>query len=159
MTDVLLNSLVPIFAVMALGYLAGWIRDIDNHHVGELTALVMDFALPASLFVATASTSRAFLLAQWPLLLVLIVSMLTLYALCYWMQRRLFCLGSSEASVQTITIAQPNYGGAGLALTPCSQLRRWRAARGRLRFLPGSCRARRLHLRPRGRRQLPATRG
>jgi malonate transporter len=116
MIDVLLNALVPIFAVMALGYLAGWIRDIDNHHVAELNALVMDFALPASLFVATASSSRALLLAQWPLLVVFIVSMLGLYALSYWMQRRLFGLGSSEASVQALTIALPNYAAAGLPL-------------------------------------------
>ena len=116
MTNILLNALVPIFAVMALGYVAGWIRDIDSHHVAELNALVMDFALPASLFVATASTSRAVLLAQWPLLLVFIVSMLALYALSYWMQRRLFGLGSSEASVQAITIALPNYAAAGLPL-------------------------------------------
>jgi predicted permease len=114
--DVLLNALVPIFAVMALGYLAGWIRDIDNQHVAELNALVMDFALPASLFVATASTSRAVLLAQWPLLVVLTVSMLALYALSYWMQRRLFGLGSSEASVQALNIALPNYAAAGLPL-------------------------------------------
>jgi malonate transporter len=114
--DVLLNALVPIFAVMALGYLAGWIRDIDNQHVAELNALVMDFALPASLFVATASTSRALLLAQWPLLVVLTVSMLALYALSYWMQRRLFGLGSSEASVQALNIALPNYAAAGLPL-------------------------------------------
>jgi len=78
MTHVLLNALLPIFAVMALGYLAGWVRDIDNHHVAELNALVMDFALPASLFVATATTSRSLLLAQWPSLVVLIVSMLAL---------------------------------------------------------------------------------
>jgi malonate transporter len=116
MIDILLNSLVPIFAVMALGYLAGWIREIDNHHIAELNALVMDFALPASLFVATASTSRAVLLAQWPLLLVFTMSMLALYALSYWMQRRLFGLGSSEASVQAITIALPNYAAAGLPL-------------------------------------------
>jgi malonate transporter len=116
MIDVLLNALVPIFAVMALGYLAGWSRDVDNRHVAELNALVMDFALPASLFVATASTSRALLLAQWPLLLVFIVSMLALYALSYWMQRRLFGLGSSEASVQAINIALPNYAAAGLPL-------------------------------------------
>ncbi len=116
MIDVLLNALVPIFAVMALGYLAGWSRDVDNRHVTELNALVMDFALPASLFVATASTSRASLLAQWPLLLVFIVSMLALYALSYWMQRRLFGLGSSEASVQAINIALPNYAAAGLPL-------------------------------------------
>jgi malonate transporter len=116
MIDVLLNALVPIFAVMALGYVAGWIREIDNHHVAELNALVMDFALPASLFVATASTSRTLLVAQWSLLLVFTVSMLALYALSYWMQRRLFGLGSSEASVQALTIALPNYAAAGLPL-------------------------------------------
>jgi malonate transporter and related proteins len=116
MTAILLNSLLPIFAVMALGYFAGWVRDIDNQHVGELNALVMDFALPASLFVATATTPWVTLLAQWPLLLTLAVSMLALYALSYWMQRRLFALGSSEASVQALTISFPNYAAAGLPL-------------------------------------------
>jgi malonate transporter and related proteins len=59
MLDVLINSLVPIFAVMGIGYFAGWIRDVDSRHVAELNALVMDFALPAALFVGTATTSRA----------------------------------------------------------------------------------------------------
>lgn len=116
MTEVLLNSLVPIFAVMALGYFAGWIRDIDNRHVTELNALVMDFALPAALFVATATTHRSLLLAQWPLLLLLLASMLALFALSFWVQRRLFRLGPSEAAVQALTIAAPNYAAAGLAL-------------------------------------------
>jgi malonate transporter len=111
MTEILLDSLMPIFVVMALGYLAGWTRDIDNNHLAALNALVMDFALPLSLFVATASTPRALLLAQWPLLLVLAVSMLVLYALSYWAQRRWFGLGSSEASVLTLTTAVPNYAG------------------------------------------------
>jgi malonate transporter and related proteins len=111
MTEILLDSLMPIFVVMALGYLAGWTRDIDNHHLAALNALVMDFALPLSLFVATASTPRALLLAQWPLLVLLVVSMLVLYALSFWAQRRWFGLGSSEASVQTLTTAVPNYAG------------------------------------------------
>ena len=79
MTGVLLNSLLPIFAVMGLGYFAGFMRDIDNRHVAELNALLMDFALPASLFVATATTPWATLLAQWSLLVALAVSMLALY--------------------------------------------------------------------------------
>ena len=116
MINVLLNALVPIFALMALGYFAGWVRDVDNHHVAELNALVMDFALPASLFVATASTSGAVLSEQWPLLVVLTVSMLALYALSYWMQRRLFGLESGEAAVQALTIAAPNYAAVGLPL-------------------------------------------
>jgi malonate transporter and related proteins len=101
MITVLLNSLVPIFAVMGLGYFAGRSGYVDNHHVLQLNVLVMDFALPASLFVATASTSRIELIEEWPLLVVLVVSMLALYALCYWMQRHLFGLGSIEASGQT----------------------------------------------------------
>src|SRR5882757_1547255 len=116
MINVLLNALVPIFALMALGYFAGWIRDVDNHHVAELNALVMDFALPASLFVATASTSGAVLSEQWPLLVVFTLSMLALYALSYWMQRHLFGLESGEAAVQALTIALPNYAAAGLPL-------------------------------------------
>jgi malonate transporter and related proteins len=116
MTTILLDSLVPIFVVMGLGYFAGWVRDIDNSHVAELNALVMGFALPASLFVATASTPWATVMALWPLLLVISVSMLALYALSYWMQRRLFGLDSSAASIQALTIAQPNYGAAGLPL-------------------------------------------
>jgi malonate transporter and related proteins len=115
MIHVLLNALVPIFAVMALGYFAGWIRDVDNHHVAELNALVMDFALPASLFAATASTSGAVLSEQWPLV-VFTVSMLALYALSYWMKRHLFGLERGEAAVQAITIALPNYAAAGLPL-------------------------------------------
>jgi hypothetical protein len=47
-------ALVPIFFVMALGYIAVRWRTLDNRPVGELNALVMDFALP----VATASTAR-----------------------------------------------------------------------------------------------------
>jgi malonate transporter and related proteins len=60
---------------MGIGYFAGWIRDVDNRHVAELNALVMDFALPAALFVGTATTSRAVVIAQWPLLVTLVISM------------------------------------------------------------------------------------
>jgi malonate transporter len=116
MTAVLLDALVPIFAIMALGYFAGWVRDIDNTHVAELNALVMDFALPASLFVATASTPWVMITMLWPMPLVGIVAMLALYALSFWTQRRLFGLSSSAASVQALTNSQPNFGAAGLPL-------------------------------------------
>ena len=81
MLHIILDSIIPVFVVMALGYLAGWTRDIDNHHVAELNALVMDFALPASLFVAMVQTPRSLLLAQGQLMVVLAVSMLVIYGL------------------------------------------------------------------------------
>jgi len=51
MLDIILSSVVPMFFVMALGYLAGWTRDINNHHVAELNALVLGcFDLPLDCF-------------------------------------------------------------------------------------------------------------
>lgn len=116
MTAVLLDALAPIFAVLGLGYLAGWIREIDNRHVDELNVLVTDFALPAALFVATASAPWSLVNAQWPLLMVLTASTLLLYGLAYSMQRWLFRVPPGPASVQALTVAQPNYGAAGLPL-------------------------------------------
>jgi malonate transporter and related proteins len=113
---ILLNALVPIFAVMGLGYFAGWIRDVDNRHVSELNALVMDFALPASLFVALATTPRAVLLSQWPLFVTFLVSYLLLYGVSYAMQRSFFRLQAGDAAIQALTIAFPNNAAAGLPL-------------------------------------------
>jgi hypothetical protein len=42
----------------------GRMRTIDNRHVGEINALVMDFALLASLFAAISSAARSELMAQ-----------------------------------------------------------------------------------------------
>jgi malonate transporter and related proteins len=81
----ILGSIIPVVFVMALGYLAGWTRDIDNHRVAELNALVMDFALPASLFVAMVQTPRSLLLEQGQLMIVLAVSMLAIYGLHFWL--------------------------------------------------------------------------
>ena len=48
-----------------------------------LNALVMDFAVPASLFAATASASRSEMIEQAPLFLVFGMTMLLLYVAWY----------------------------------------------------------------------------
>lgn len=116
MLHMILGSIVPVFFVMALGCLAGWTRDIDNHHVAELNALVMDFAVPASLFVATVQTPRALLLQQGRLMAVLAISMLVIYGLVFWPQRSLFTLDTRQAAVGSLTVVFPNLASAGLPL-------------------------------------------
>jgi malonate transporter and related proteins len=116
MLHMILGSIVPVFLVMALGYLAGWTRDIDNHHVAELNALVMDFALPASLFVAMVQTPRSLLLEQGQLMIVLAVSMLVIYGLHFWLQTSLLKLDPRQASVESLTTGLPNLASAGLPL-------------------------------------------
>ena len=103
MPEIILDSLVPIFFGMALGYLGGWTRDIDNRHVAELNALVMDFAVPASMFVSVVQVSRETLLDQLPLAANLSISMLILYFATYAMARRAFGADPGEASTQALT--------------------------------------------------------
>jgi len=112
----ILMALAPVFFVLLLGYAAGNFRIVDNHHVDSLNALVMDFALPASLFAATASATRSEMLEQAPLFLVFGLTMLLLYATWYWATRKFFSVSRADASLQALTIAFPNLAGVGLPI-------------------------------------------
>ena len=57
MVNALLNALVPIFAGLMLGWLAGRQGVFDNVHVHDLIALVMDFAVPCAMFSAIGDVS------------------------------------------------------------------------------------------------------
>ncbi len=68
MITVVAIALAPVFFVILLGYSAGKWRIVDNQNIGALNTVVMSYALPCSLFVATATTPRASMIGQWPLL-------------------------------------------------------------------------------------------
>jgi malonate transporter len=116
MIEIIARAVVPIFFVIALGYFAGSRRAIDNHHVEGLNALVMQFALPASLFVATASTSRSQMLSEGSLFLVLGLVMMAFYAAWYGLARVQGKATRQEAGVQALTVSQPNFAAAGLPI-------------------------------------------
>jgi len=116
MLTIILGALVPVFFGLALGYLAGWTRDVDNTHVSELNAMVMDFAIPAAIFATVAQASRATLVGQAPLAAILCLSMLLLYGVIYLMARKVFKVAAGEAAVQACTTSLPNYAAAGLPL-------------------------------------------
>ncbi|HSZ52993.1 MAG TPA: AEC family transporter [Caulobacteraceae bacterium] len=116
MIEIIARALVPIFFVIALGYFAGRRRAIDNHHVDELNALVMQFALPASLFVATASTSRQKMVGEGSLFLVLGLVMMAFYIAWYWLARSQTKSTRQEAAVQALTLSFPNFAAAGLPI-------------------------------------------
>ncbi|SFI76434.1 AEC family transporter [Bradyrhizobium sp. cf659] len=116
MSNAILMALVPVFFVLLLGYAAGKFHIVDNLHVDALNALVMDFALPASLFAATASASRREMIEQVPLSMVLGVTMLLLYVAWYCAARRFSKASRSDASLQALTIGFPNLAGVGLPI-------------------------------------------
>lgn len=114
MADAILLALAPVFFVLALGYAAGRMRVVDNRHVANLNTLVMSIALPAALFVTTASAPRNEIIAQAPLFAILGAVMLIVYF--GWFVFAARRTSKADASVQALTIAYPNLAGVGLPL-------------------------------------------
>jgi len=115
-THAILLALAPVFFVLALGYGAGKWRVANNRQIDALNALVMDFALPASLFVAMATASRSEMVAQAPLFAIFGVVMLVVWLISFVFRRRVAKIGTADAALQALTIAYPNLAGVGLPI-------------------------------------------
>lgn len=116
MSNAIVMALAPVFFVLFLGYAAGKFHIVDNHHVDGFNAFVMNFALPASLFAATASASRSQMDEQAPLFLAFGLTMLILYVGWYVAVRAFSGASKADASLQALTISFPNLAGVGLPI-------------------------------------------
>ena len=116
MTQILLNTLVPIFAGLLLGYIAGRRGMMDNIHVRNLIVLVMNFAIPCALFSTIMRSSRAVLREHVPAALMITLVFGALYLISYIWARRRRGLSLSDASVLALTIGFPNSAAIALPL-------------------------------------------
>jgi malonate transporter len=112
----IVTALLPVFLVLALGYFAGVKKLIDNVNVASLNVMLMQFALPLTLFVSIARTSQSVILQNGMLALVLAIALLLVFALVFLVQRRYYKLSLGDAAVETLTIAFPNFASIGLPL-------------------------------------------
>src|SRR5438093_12684217 len=74
MTLTVLTVLLPVFFVLGLGYFAGRAKKFDADQVAGLNDLVLDYAFPAMMFVATVKTPRDELLSAGSYALALLVA-------------------------------------------------------------------------------------
>ena len=115
-TTVLANALVPIFAGLLLGYLAGMWRVMDNQNVQSLITFVMSFAIPCSLFLAVASTPLRDLRLQVTPALVLAIVYIVLYAISFFWVGAQHQMNASDSAVLALTLGFPNSAAVGLPL-------------------------------------------
>jgi malonate transporter len=116
MIRVLADALVPIFAGLLLGYIAGLRRVMDNQNVQNLIVFVMTFAVPCSLFLAIARTPRAALREQAGIVVVLTIVYSVLYVSTFFWARSGEKLPAPDSSVLALTISFPNVAAVGLPL-------------------------------------------
>ena len=79
----LVGALLPVFFVLALGYVAGKRNSFDPDQAAGLSKLAVTFALPASLFVSMTDIHRDLLLQQGPLVLALILAHAGLFVVAW----------------------------------------------------------------------------
>src|SRR5277367_1766158 len=101
---ILANALVPIFAGLLLGYLAGLWRVMDNQNVETLNTFVTSFAIPCSIFLAVAGTSLRDLREQAAPALVLAIAYIVVYAVGFWWARSRERLSLADSSVFALTL-------------------------------------------------------
>jgi predicted permease len=109
----LVGALLPVFFVLALGYLAGKRNSFDADQTAGLSKLALTFALPASLFVSMTDIPKALLLQQGRLVLALILSHAGLFLVAWVALGRLKSLHGTPSILYALmlsTSATPVFG-------------------------------------------------
>ena len=118
MVEILANSLIPVFAGLLLGYLAGLRKVVDNKDLRTLITFVMSFAVPCALFTTIARASHPLLWGQSKVALILATVYLAIYALMYFSARTLGKMTAADSAVLSLTLAFPNAAAIGVPLLP-----------------------------------------
>jgi malonate transporter and related proteins len=85
----LVGALLPVFFVLALGYVAGKRHAFDADQAAGLSKLALSYALASALFVAMIELEKVLLLQQVRLVLALILAHVGLFVVAWFFLRRI----------------------------------------------------------------------
>lgn len=116
MGKILIDDIVPIIVIMALGYVCGKFSYFDDDQRQGLNKLVLNIALPAALFISIVKATRE-MLAQDVVLTVLgFVGIIVMFMLSYYLCRLMFHRSIQEAAVCALIAGSPTIGFLGFAV-------------------------------------------
>ena len=107
--------LIPVFFVLLLGYFAGRVKKFNADQVAGINELVLDFALPASLFIRIVDGSRTDIAQRLSFVLVSLAALLGIYVLGLVVSRILFRLTIGNSALFALGAAFPSAAFLGLA--------------------------------------------
>jgi len=103
-----ITVLLSVFFVLGLGYFAGRAKKFDADQVAGLNELVLDYALPAMMFVATVKNARSQLLSQGPYALALLIAFVGLFLIMVLVSTRVLHHSLGEAALQANLASFPS---------------------------------------------------
>ena len=116
MLNIMLTDLVPIFVIMILGYVSGKKGEFNAANARSLNQFVLNYALPAGLFVSIVKADRAMLFSDIRLSLVSLGVIVGCYFWSYFSCLKFFKHSKAEASIAGLDGGAPTIGYLGFAV-------------------------------------------
>ena len=117
MSHIILYAIVPIVVVMLAGYISGTTGVFDGNDSKKFNKVVLDYALPAALFVSIAQASRDMLYKDLKLSLVSLVVIMACFMAVYFIYKYCFRNNTgADAAVSALISGSPTIGFLGFAV-------------------------------------------
>lgn len=116
MIQTTLEALLPLVFVMGVGYFARRTKRLDEHQAHGIRHVLIEFALPAALFVGITDSSRAELMQSAPLLGALLLTFALLWFIAFVVARVFFRHDVGTAGLQAMMVAYANTGFVGVPI-------------------------------------------
>lgn len=110
------GDLLPIIVIMLLGYVSGKRQAFSEDQARALNKLVLNYALPAALFVSIARANRDMIFADSRLTLVALVVIVSCFLFSWFSCYTFFKRTRAEAAVCALIAGSPTVGFLGFAV-------------------------------------------
>lgn len=112
----LVSDLIPIIAIMLIGYISGRTNEFKAEQAIVFNKLVLNFALPAALFISIVRADRHMLAQNATLGLISFVGLIGLFMLSYFTIQWFFKRTKAEAAICALISGSPTIGFLGFAI-------------------------------------------
>ena len=116
MSKMLFADLIPILVIMAIGYVSGKKNVFQEGQSQVFNKLVLDYALPAALFISIVKADRKMLFENATLSLISLVGLVILFMASYFTIQWFFKRSKAEAAVCALVAGSPTIGFLGYAI-------------------------------------------
>lgn len=116
MSKMLFSDLIPILVIMAIGYISGKKNVFQEGQSQVFNKLVLDYALPAALFISIVKADRKMLFENATLTIISVVGLVVLFMVSYFTMQWFFKRSKAESAVCALVAGSPTIGFLGYAI-------------------------------------------
>lgn len=116
-SHVILYAVVPIIVVMLAGFISGKRGVFSGEDAKKFNKVVLNYALPAALFVSIVQASREMLVRDFKLTIVSVVGIMACFMLVYFIFKYCFKKNTgADAAISALISGSPTIGFLGFAV-------------------------------------------